>query len=114
MSIEYVGLFAAQEGRAQLYGTCTKDEGRSYRSPVSHAPGGNDGNSHRIYHLWQKREQARLHACVDTGESATMSAGFHALRYDGVDASLLQHPRFSHGRGAGDDENSGVLDGVDY
>src|ERR1700757_587978 len=42
-----------------------------------------------------------------------MSAGLGTLRDDGVDTPLLKHLRLRHGRGAGDDENPGTLDGVD-
>jgi len=68
---------------------------------------------HSIYHLWQEREEARLHAYVYTGEGATMSAGLGTLRDDSVDTPLLEHPRLGHGRGTGDDENAGAFNGVD-
>jgi hypothetical protein len=76
MSLAHLGFFAMQKGGADPHGTGAEHKrGRSCAS-VSYATCGDDRHLHRVDDLRQQREQARLHANVDAGESGAMTPRF--------------------------------------
>ena len=112
MGIDHIGLLAAKEGGPQLHGARAQHKRRRHGAPVGNSTSRDHRHTNGIDHLGQEGEQAGLHAHVDARKRAAMAAGLGTLRDDGVDSAVFEHPGFCDRRGAGDNKDPRILDGV--
>ena len=103
-----LGFRAAQVGCADLHAGRAQRKCGSDATTVGNAASRDHRHPHRIGHLRDQRECARLRCDVIGQEHAAMATGFGALRDDRIDATLLQPHRFLDDGGRGDDDAAGV------